>query len=318
MNELPIVPYQSNAELGFVDPSFLPTIITDAGDRAARRFVEFFTANIPNDNTRAAYGRATARFLHWCEQRGLRLEDVSPPLIAGYVRDLHQAMSTPTVKQHLAAIKMMFDYFVTGAVLEHNPATSVRGPKHVIHKGKTPVMEGQQAALLLDSIDTNKPSGLRDRALIGVMVYSFARISAVLDMNFEDYRPHGTGRTMILRLHEKGGKYHEIPVHHKAEGSLEEYIQGVGMGDDKKAPLFQSVDRSGQLTGSRFRRTKAWEMVRRRCRQAGLGDHFCNHTFRATGITVYLSNDGKLEKPPPQCTSNTNLFWLTGASYNLC
>ena len=110
---------------------------------------------------------------------------------------------------------MCFDWLITGQVLAVNPAHAVRGPKHVVKRGKTPVLVAEDARALLDSIDTSTLVGLRDRALIGVMTFAFARVSAVVGMRVEDYYPQG--KRWWLRLHEKGGKRHEMPVHHKLE-----------------------------------------------------------------------------------------------------
>ena len=125
----------------------------------------------------------------------------------------------PTIKQHLAAIRRLCDWLVTGQVIPTNPATSVRGPTHVGRTGKTPVLQPAEARQLLDTIDTSTVRGLRDRALLAVMVYSFARISAVVGMRVEDY--YQQGKRWWLRLHEKGGKHHAVPVHHKAEPYLD-------------------------------------------------------------------------------------------------
>ena len=132
--------------------------------------------------------------------------------MAAYVEQLGSATAKPTVKQHLAAIRQLFDYLVTGGILPSNPATSVRGPKFVVKRGKTPVLSAEEARKLLDSIDAADLIGLRDRALIGVMVYSFARVGAEAAMQVEDYFPQG--KRSWLRLHEKGGKRHEVPCHH--------------------------------------------------------------------------------------------------------
>jgi site-specific recombinase XerD len=167
----------------------LPQTITTAGEKAGKRFIEFFTANIRNKNTRLAYARAVYEFFAWCEGRGLRLQDIEPISVAGYIE--HHPGVKPTVKQHLAAIRMLFDYLVIGRVLSMNPAGSVRGPKHVVKRGKTPVLTADQARILLDSIDTNSIVGLRNRALIGVMVYTFARVGAVISMQVEDYYQNG-------------------------------------------------------------------------------------------------------------------------------
>lgn len=271
----------------------LPPIVVNAGPHASKRFVEFFTANIRNPNTRSAYAKGVGEFLHWCGGQGLQLEEIEPMVVASYIEG-HQG-APPTVKQHLAAIRMLFDYLVIGQIVSYNPAASVRGPKYVTKKGKTPVRSAQEVRQLLDSIDISHVVGLRDRAIIGVMVYTFARVGAVVGMNVGDY--YSTGKRWWVRLHEKGGKYHEVPMHHNAEEYLDAYLQAANFDQDKKAPLFRSTrGQSRVLTPNRISRIDAFRMVRRRAHDAGLLEDFCNHTFRATGITVYLQNGGTLEK----------------------
>jgi site-specific recombinase XerD len=272
----------------------VPAVIAGAGERAGRRFVEFFTANIRNANTRAAYARAIGDFFAWLEERGVTLERVEPVIVAAYVEQLGRDKSAPTVKQALAAIRMLFDWMVVGQVLPINPASSVRGPRHVVKRGKTPVLTADQARQLLDSIDTTSVIGLRDRALIGVMVYSFARVSAAVSMRVEDYYP--AGKRWWFRLCEKGGKRHEVPAHHNAEAYVDEYLRSAGIGGDKKGPLFRTVARNRQLTRTRMHRLDVLRMIYRRARAAGLDVHACCHTFRATGITAYLENGGTIEK----------------------
>src|SRR5581483_3949033 len=199
----------------------------------------------------------------------------------------------PTVKQHLAAVRMLFDWLVTGHIVEVNPASSVRGPKYVVKRGKTPVLTADQARTLIDSIETNSIVGLRDRALIGLMVFSFARVSASVHMRVEDY--YQNGKRWWFRLHEKGGKLHDVPAHHNAEAYMDGYIQAAGIADEKKGPLFRSVNRSRQLTPNPMSRTDALRMIKRRSLAAGLPYSTCCHTFRATGITAYLENGGTIE-----------------------
>jgi integrase/recombinase XerD len=284
----------------------VPAVIADAGDRAARRFLEFFTANIRNPNTRAAYATAVGLFMRWCEDNRLSLHDLEPVTVSAYVEQLMLTRSAPTVKQHLAAVRMLFDWLVVGQVVPMNPAASVRGPKHVVKKGKTMVLSATQAGELLKSIPiehvddetgTTSPLliGLRDRALIGAMVYSFARVSAVVGMNVDDYWQNG--KRCWLRLHEKGGKHHEVPAHHKAEEYLDAYLAAAGIATAGKSPLFRSVaGRSGRVTERRMSRKDALQMIKRRALAAGLPARTCCHTFRATGITAYLQNSGTLEK----------------------
>ena len=270
----------------------LPQVIVDAGPQATARFLEFFAGRIANARTRAAYGRAVGQFLGWCEARGLRLRDVSPLHVAAYIRT-HPG-SAPTAKQHLAAIRMLGDWLVVSQVLPVNPAAAVRGPKHVVTKGATPVLSPAEARKLLESIDTGALAGLRDRALLSVMLYSFARVSAVLGMRRQDY--FGQGSRGWLRLHEKGGKRHDVPAHHRAAAALDAYVEAAGL-EEPKVALFQTMDPSGRrLTGRALDRRLVLAMIKRRAAAAGLPPSTCCHTFRATGITAYLSNGGTLER----------------------
>ena len=272
----------------------VPAVIAREGEQAAMKFVEFFTANIRNPNTRMAYARAVYQFLNWSEERRLPLKNLNPIFVSAYIEQLQTTMAPPSVKQHLAAIRMLFDYLVIGQVVPHNPAASVRGPKHVVKRGKTPVLKASQARQLLDSIDTTNIVGLRDRAIIATMVYSFARVGAVVAMNKEDY--FQLGKRWWLRLHEKGGKRHEVPAHHNAEAYIDAYLEAARYEDwPKKAPLFRTVSRERAITESRMTRTDVLRMVKRRAEEAGLPDSTCCHTFRATGITAYLENGGTIE-----------------------
>jgi integrase/recombinase XerD len=273
----------------------VPAIISDAGERAAFRFVEFFTADIRNRNTRESYGRAVRDFFRWCETRNLALADLNAVIVAGYIESLDRecGYAKPTVKQNLAAIRVMLDYLVSGGILGVNPASSVRGPKYSIKRGKTPVLSAEQTRRLLDSIDTSTLQGLRDRALIATMVYTFSRVSAVLALQVEDY--FASGKRWKVRLMEKGGKYNEIYVHHNAEAYLDAYLDAAGLRGEKRSPLFRSLDRKRQLSSRAMNRTDALRMVKKRATAASLPSSISNHTFRATGITTYLKNGGRIE-----------------------
>jgi site-specific recombinase XerD len=273
-----------------------PAFINASGDRAAYRFLEFFTAQIRNPNTRKAYVKAVGGFCRWAEAHGLRsIETISSVHVAAWVEELGREVSPPTVKQHLAAVRSLFDWLATGGILPFNPATAVRGPKHSVKKGKTPVLVPEEARALLDAIDATTPIGRRDRALIGLMVYSFARIGAALSMKVEDV--YTQNRRLWVRLHEKGGKEHEMPCHHNLEAWLTAYIDGAGLGADPKGPLFRTIQRgTGKLSGQTLPQQNAHAMIGRRARAAGIETKIGNHTFRATGITAYLKNGGTLEK----------------------
>lgn len=291
-----IIPLQAHELAGRAAQSpvlFLPN------EQTGKRFFEFFTANIRNLNTRRAYYKAACRFSEWCEGRGVaELANVQPVHVSAYIEMLGKplphggGLSKPSVKQQLAALRMLFDWLVVGQVIAHNPAHAVRGPRYSQKKGKTPVLDRDEARALLASIDTSTVTGLRDRALIGVMIYTFARIGAVLQMNVSDY--YSQGRRGWVRLHEKGGKEHEAPCHHKLEGYLDEYIAAAGIAADKGGALFRTTGRSTG-TPHRMIQPDAYRMIERRAKQAGIKTKIGNHTLRATGITDYLKSDGKLE-----------------------
>jgi site-specific recombinase XerD len=290
----PLLP--SNRQLAAVGASAggqLPALFLRTPDRG-KRFWEFFTVNIRNRNTRRAYFVAISQFSVWSEGRGLEdLSLVEPMHVAAYVERLGTVASKPTVKQHLAAIRMLFDWLVTGQIIPVNPAHAVRGPKHSVKKGKTSVLSAEEMGQLLGSIDTSELIGLRDRALIALMGYTFARIGAAVAMKVEDY--YIQKRRGWVRLHEKGGKVTEMPCNHNLEQCLDEWINASGLSNEPTAPLFPTM-RHGQLTArTPLSQPNVHMMIQRRAAAAGIRTKISAHSFRATGITTYLQNGGKLE-----------------------
>src|SRR5712692_8420383 len=249
--------------------SHLPALVATSGEQAARRFLEFFASNIRNRNTRIAYSHAVGLFLTWCEEYGvLSLGDVPPLYVAAWLEIQAQTASAPTVKQRLAAVRHLFDWLVVGQVVPVNPAASVRGPAHIVKSGKTPVLDPSEARKLLDSIDVSTPSGLRDRALIALMAYSFARIGAALAMKVEDVFTQN--RRLWVRLREKGGNRHAMPCHRNLEEYLTAYLDGAGLRDDPKGPLFRTIGRgTGKpLTRTALPQANAHAMICRRAAEA--------------------------------------------------
>jgi site-specific recombinase XerD len=283
-----------NQLVSFTDRT--PALIAAVGERASYRFFEFFTANIRNPHTRRAYARAAVEFFDWLEARGVtHITAVEGVHVAAYIEQLRKARSAPTAKLRLAGLRHLFDWLVIGQIMPVNPAAAVRGPRHIVRRGKTPVLDPAEARQLIDAIDTTTIIGLRDRALIGLMVYSFARIGAAIGMRVEDVYPRS--RRLWVRLREKGGKQHAMPCHHNLETYLHEYIDGAGLVSEPKALLFQSYSRAtGQLTGSPLPQANAYAMIQRRAKSGGITTRVGNHTFRATGVTAYLKNGGTLER----------------------
>jgi integrase len=159
------------------------------------------------------------------------------------------------------------------------------GPKYVVKRGKTPVLSPVEARQLLDSIESNTLIGLRDRALIGLMVYSFARVGATVTMKGGDLFQHR--KQLWLRLHEQGGKRHEVPCHAELEAYVTAWTKAAGISRDKKEPLFRSVGK-GRLSENAMPRFDVFHMIKRRAKAAGLPYSTCCHTFRATGSPPIL------------------------------
>ena len=272
----------------------LPAIISREGRRTVKRFLEFFAVTIRNENTREAYARAVSRFFHWCEFRGASFERIEPLIVAAYIEEISGQFSTPTVQQRLAAIRMLYDWLVTGGIVATNPASAVKAPRFSKKTGKTPVLQAEEMKRLLDGVNTETVIGLRDRALIGLMFYSFARISAVLKMRVRDYYPQG--KRYFVRLHEKGGKFHVVPVHHKAEEYLDAYIEAAGISEEKASLLFRSFGGRGrEISKNGISRFDAWAMIKKRKIEVGIREEISPHTMRGSGITIYLLNGGALE-----------------------
>jgi site-specific recombinase XerD len=226
--------------------------------------------------------------------------------MAGYIEAKQKTMSPPSVKQHLAALRVLFNWLVIKQVVPTNPALFVKGPKFSRQVGITPILEAAQMRELLNSIAVTREGqvsgkhgggledlkGLRDRAAIAVMAYTFARVSAVAGLKRGDYTFEG--KRARLRLHEKGGKEKLVWLHHEAEDFLDAYLAATGI-TDPKASLFQTLDKKHRLTGKGLSRRDMLRAVKIRCQDVGLPDTICNHTFRGTGITVFLQNGGSLE-----------------------
>ncbi len=285
-----------NSEVRFA--TSLPRIMSDPNDeswsgRARFAWDEFFSAEIANRHTRAAYLRAVRVFLAWCEERQLELRRISPGAVGEYLRQ-HPG-SVPTKKLALAAIRHFFDTLVVRHVVMLNPAHSVRGERYKVIEGKTPEISVEQARTLLKSIDVGNIVGLRDRAVIAILIYTAVRVGAVASLRLKDYRSDGSQFT--LRFLEKGGKSREIPVRYDLECYLKEYLLGIGLefgrGD---LPMFRTARlRTKSLTETVFNGEDICRMLKRRLKAAGLPSYLSPHSFRVATITDLLTQGVPLE-----------------------
>jgi len=253
---------------------------------------EFFKATLNNEHTRRAYGRIAGRFLSWCDDRGLELRQITPGLAGEYIGQL--AGSAPTRNQALAALRHFFDALVQRHAVALNPFASVRGIKYSVTEGKTAELAIEQARKLFKSINTGTVVGLRDRAVLGVLAYTGARIGAVARLRLADYRNLGDHR--VLRFQEKGGKDREIPVRHDLAAWLNQYIAAARIAEEPRAPLFRAaVGKRKRLTASAYRAHSMRQMMKRRLEDARLPHLFSPHSFRVTVVTDLLNQNVPLE-----------------------
>lgn len=283
----------------------VPVLIERAGRAAADRFIQFLIGEHRNRNTREAYARDLRDFFIWAERRGTYdVREVSPKDVATYIEllgkpppgsrnaSLYRGFKESTIKRHLAAIRKLLDWLVAGHVIDTNPAWSVRGPKLDIREGLTPELSPEEVRRLLAVIPRNTLIGIRDRALIAGLLYSWARASAFCRMRVQDYALEKGKR--VFRLHEKGNKFHRVTVHRAARKAVEQYIMSAKLAQRLTEPLFQTIGRSGKLTGRSMTRNDAYKVVRKWARKAGLPPRICCHSTRATAITEFIRKGGSL------------------------
>jgi site-specific recombinase XerD len=273
----------------------LPVLVSHAGPAGAFVWDEFFAGEIGNSHTRAAYERAVRQFLGWCSANGIDdLRRVAPGDVGRYQNQL--SGGTPKKKQHLAAIRRYFDLLVTRHLVMLNPAASVRGERYSVIEGKTPEITVDQARRLLRSMDTSTVVGLRDRAVIGILIYTAARVGAVAKLQVRSIQHDGS--QWQIRFEEKGGKSREIPVRHDLESYILEYLDAAGLrGATKDAPLFRrTVRKTKQLTERGMSGVDMCRMVKRRLGDAGLPSRLSPHSFRVATVTDLLEQGAPLEE----------------------
>src|SRR5512135_2648082 len=272
-----------------------PALVKAAGRSAEFAWEEFLQAEIANAHTRKNYLHAVQKFLAWVEGRGLDLPRITPGDVGAYLQALE--LSVPTKKLHLAALRRFFDRLVNRHACVINPAATVKAERHAVVEGKTPQIGPDQVRTLLKSIDVSNPVGLRDRAILAVLVYTAARVGAVAKLNLKSLKHDGSQYT--LRFSEKGGKSREIPVRHDLEQFLREYIDTAKISEGR---LFRTtVRKTKSLTKNGMTGIDICRMMKRRLKDAGLPGHFSPHSFRVTTVTDLLEQNVPLDVGQPYC-----------------
>lgn len=272
----------------------IPAIVADAGNAARFAWEEFFFGRIRSSHTRRAYHRAVKGFLAWCEDRSLKLTEISPADVGHYLDSL--TLATSSKKQVLAGLRHFFDGLVTRHAIVLNPAASVRADRYQVIEGKTPEITVKQARKLLQSIDTTDIIGLRDKSIIAILIYTAARVGAVAKLKCKDL--YDTGDQYCLRFNDKGGKSREIPVRHDLQSLLLEYLKSasIQVEQTRDRPLFlTTITKTKQLTDRAMTAGDMGRMIKRRMKAAGLPDRLSPHSFRVATITDLLSQGVPLE-----------------------
>lgn len=271
----------------------LPALIASAGAAAHFAWEEFIYAQIRNPHTRRAYQHAVTQFLTYCERLGKELPQISPRDVARYLDDLSH--STATKKLHLSGLRHFFDTLVTRHVVILNPAASVRAERLQVVEGKTPEISVTQARALMKSIPKTNIVQLRDRAIVGILIYTAARVGAIAKLRRGDF--YHMGEQFCLRFTEKRGKSREIPVRHDLQQFILDYLQMGRMEySEKTTPLFRTTTRRMKnLTAGGMSAGDMSRMVKRRIHAAGLPERLSPHSFRVTTITDLLSQGVPLE-----------------------
>lgn len=270
--------------------SKLPALITIAGAEVQKSYLKFFTVRIRNKNTRLSYVRAVNEFLLFCEERSISLFHIEGIVIAAYIEQ--KVASDSSKNASLTALRKFFSFLVTEQILATNPASEVRFFPVKKEQNSAPILSKEQVRELLDSIDESTLIGLRDKALITLMLYSFARISAVLAMEVKDFFKDSDGYK--ARLYEKGGKVLQVPLHPTAKDAIERYVNAAGIKKEKRTKLFRTLRGNRKsLSSNGLQRTEVYLMIKRRVKLLDLPDIAC-HSLRATGITHFLDQGGSI------------------------
>jgi integrase len=262
------------------------------GQKIKETLLNVLEGSIQNPNTRNAYKVAWRAFFQFCSLYKLELDRVKPYHFGLWLK--RHTGSVATQRQHLAAVRLLFDHLLDQGVVESNPAARAKAPRMNRETSHTPVFEEDEIREFLKAIKPGTLMDIRDKALFSVLAYSWARVSAVVALKVEDY--YQRKGQHWLRLHEKRGKIHEVPVHSDARTAVDHWLCASGLGSDPFAPLFPAFAKDKKTIELRHMdRKSVWWLVQARAKASGLQKQVCCHSFRATGITEYMNAGGALD-----------------------
>jgi integrase/recombinase XerD len=228
------------------------------------------------------------KFMDWSEERALELTGITPFVVRAYVKQMQREYAPATVRQHLVAIRLLFDHLVLAGALPLNPAASVRASPNMVkpQEGGATVLQPDEAGRLLASIDVSDRSGVRDRALLGLMLATRVRVSAITTMDVKDYGVHDGQRW--VRLSDSRGT-RGVPVDKTVQRALDACLEAAHIGSDEASPLWRTMTKERTFSERRMTRVDVFRMIRRRARNAGIGAAANCDSLRVTGVNAGLS-----------------------------
>jgi site-specific recombinase XerD len=267
--------------------------VVEVDEAVSRRYDVFFTSRINNPDTRKLYAWAVTRFTAWCDAAGITILQVKPETVSIYIAQLPGSASI--VLSQLAAIRKFFDWMVEKEVMLSNPVRSIPRPRHTRKAAVTPtaVLTASELRHLLRSIETSMTVGLRDMALIAVMVHCFLRVHALLGLRLEDYERNATRAWLHVR---EGGRSRRVPVDQEVAAYVDAYIKALTIRNDRDGKLFRAISYGGKVkTGIPLTAMAVTKIVKDRTRAAGLPETIGCNSLRMTGIKLYMENGGNIE-----------------------
>ena len=292
MIEDPVAEHRELKEVVFTAADLISASSESKRAKVSETLLNILEGRVRNSNTRKAYKAAWRSFFAFCSEYKLELNRAKPYHVGMWLK--RHPGSVATQRQHLAAVRLLFDHLLEKGVVDINPAARAKAPRLERGSAHTPIFEQSAIKAFLDAIKVDSLIDKRDKALFSTLAYSWARVSAAIGLKVEDYYERNGERW--LRLHEKRGKIHEVPVHSKAREAIDQWLLASDLGCNPSAPLFPAFGKNKKTPELRHMdRTSVWKLVQARARASGLEKRVCCHSFRATGITEYMSAGGSLD-----------------------
>lgn len=268
----------------------VPAIVANAGPSSVARYTEFFESQVANVNTRTAYSQAALRFFEWIGSRRLSANEVTPADVAAYLDAMCAVHAAASVRLHASALRSIFGWLAKAKMVTDDIVRAIHLPTGTVPRQQTAVLTPEQVRKLIRAIDTKSVVGLRDRALVGVIVYTFAPPSVAATINVGDYDRD----SRVLELKPIGRPSRKVPVHKMAARYLDEYLLALGKSSEY-SPLFRTgLGRTGELTQNRMSRVDVLRMLKRRALAADLSDSICCRSLQRAGIGAYLASGGSV------------------------